>query len=206
VACPEEPSSGELWIGTNKKQGVSVISSNSAQIRIAPDYDETLRYALPVEVLGERPFNLLAIWMMKEPVHYVPNLVAILEHYTPFIERCPTVVAGDFNANPNFDAEHRRYLFSSITDRFDQLSLSSAYHSHTGESLGQETQATHYYRYHQDQPFHIDYLFFPLDWHAALTTVTVGNFDDFASLSDHRPLSAQFSDSIYSQLKTESGS
>ncbi len=79
VARPKETSPSELWIGTDPRQGVSVIAGDGKQIRISPDYDGTLRFALPVEVLGAFPFQLLAIWMLREPVHYVPNLVAILD-------------------------------------------------------------------------------------------------------------------------------
>jgi exodeoxyribonuclease-3 len=161
-------------------------------IRLAADYDNSLRYALPVEVRGAYPFQILAIWMLKEPIHYVPNLVAILEHYRPFLERAPTVILGDFNANRVFDKKHPRYVFDSIAGALDSLGLVSAYHSFTGETFGAESQPTFYFRYHQHEPFHIDYLFFPQSWSSSLNAVTVGNFSDYAGLSDHRPLTAQF--------------
>lgn len=191
LPCPSESSPDELWIGTNPKQGVSVISCTGAPISLAGDYDETLRYALPVEVGGERPFQLLAIWMLKDPEHYVPNLVAILEHYRPFIGRRPTVVAGDFNANPGFDKTHPGYLFGSIAAKFEELGLCSAYHTKTGDVHGQETQPTYFHQYNRQKPFHIDYLFFPLLWRS-LGPVTVGSYDDYSALSDHRPLTASF--------------
>lgn len=192
MARPKEPSPNELWIGSNKNQGLSVISCKGGALRIAADYDPNLKLAVPVEVVGDESFQVLAVWMLKEPIHYVPNLVAILEHYRPFLERGPTIIAGDFNANPTFDRSHRRYLFSSVTAKLEELGFCSAYHTSTGELHGKETQATHYFRYHREEPFHIDYLFFPRAWRSRLGKMSVGNFDDFSGLSDHRPLSAEF--------------
>lgn len=189
---PNESTPDELWIGENPNQGVSVISCTGVPIGLAPEYDETLRYALPVKVGGERPFQLLAIWMLKEPEHYVPNLLATLEHYRPFIEHSPTVVAGDFNVNPGFDKTHARFLFASIASKFGEMGLCSAYHAKSGECHGQESQPTYFHNYHQHEPFHLDYLFFPKIWRSALGQVTVGSYDDYAGLSDHRPLSATF--------------
>ena len=196
VARPKEASPSELWIGNNPRQGLSVIASDGNKIRISPDYDEALRFALPVEVIGAFPFQLLAIWMLREPVHYVPNLVAILEYYRPFIERKSTVIAGDFNANPGFDRKHPRYPFSNIASKLEQLGLCSAYHSFTGEPMGQETKPTLYFLYHKHEPFHIDYMFIPRNWRPALNSISVGTFDEFGGLSDHRPLTAKFSDDL----------
>lgn len=185
--------SDELWIGANPKQGVSVISCAGAPIRLATDfYDEALSYAIPVEVGGPRPFQLLAIWVLKKPVHYVPNLVAILEHYRPFIARAPTVVAGDFNANPLRDRHHPKHRFVSVSSVLEQSDLRSAYHSKTEEDHGQEKQPTYFHHYQQQQPHHFDYLYCPKSWLPSLREVTVGSFQAHAGQSDHRPVSATF--------------
>jgi hypothetical protein len=198
IARSEGASSDEVWIGADPRQGVSVISCNGAPIRLAAEcYDEALRYALPVEVGGPRPFQLLAIWVLKEPEHYVPNLVAILEHYRAFIARAPTVVAGDFNANPCFDQAHPQYPFGAISARLEKAGLCSAYHARTGEVPGRESQATHFHQYNPGKPFHLDYLYCPQDWRAALGEVTVGSFEAHAGRSDHRPLSATFGAEIF---------
>ena len=161
-------------------------------MKIATEYSQTLHYARPVEIGGKQPFQILAIWMLKEPVHYAPNLVAILEHYREFLARGPTVIAGDFNANPKFDAQHKHYLFETITAKFDELGLCSAYHECTGEAHGAETQPTFYFRRHRNRPFHIDYLLCPKPWRSKLGEITVGSYEAFAGLSDHRPITAQF--------------
>jgi exodeoxyribonuclease-3 len=62
----------------------------------------------------------------------------------------------------------------------------SAYHTHYGERQGAETHPTHYFRHHQDKPFHIDYVFVPKRW--KLRSVEVGSFREWGHLSDHVPM------------------
>lgn len=188
IARPDVTTPQELWIGTNPRQGVSVLSCTGFALRLAKDYDENLQFGLPVEVIGPHPFQLLSIWAMKGDVHYVPNLVSILEHYRSFIERAPTVVAGDFNANPGFDAVHPEFLFRTITAKLDEYGLVSAYHTITGESHGHETRPTLYHTYNEKKAFHIDYLCCPKAWMPSLGKVEVGGYADYAKLSDHRPM------------------
>jgi endonuclease/exonuclease/phosphatase family metal-dependent hydrolase len=198
ITQPEGSPADELWIGANPKQGVSVISCAGAPIRLAAEfYDEALRYALPVEVGGARPFQMLAIWVLKEPVHYVPNLVAILEHYRAFIARAPTVVAGDFNANPLRDRHHPRYQFSGLSSLLENLGLESAYHAQTGDKHGMEKQPTYFHHYKQEQSHHFDYLYAPRPWFTSLGEVTVGSYEAHAGRSDHRPLSATFGPGVF---------
>ena len=121
---------------TYKTHGLSIVSCNGTPIRLAADFDNALEYALPVEVLGERSFQLLAIWMARDPVHYVPNLVAILDRYRAFLNRAPTVVLGDFNASVTFDAQHPRYLFRTIAAKLAETGHCSAYHASSGEPFG----------------------------------------------------------------------
>ncbi len=188
IARPDVTTPQELWIGTNPRQGISVLSCTGVALRLAKDYNEKLHFGLPVEVLGPQPFQLLAIWAMKGDVHYVPNLVSILEHYRSFIGRAPTVVAGDFNANPGFDAVHPEFLFSTITTKLAEFGLASAYHTITGETHGRETRPTLYHTYNEKKAFHIDYLYCPKAWMSSLGKVEVGGFADYAKLSDHRPM------------------
>ncbi len=93
-----------------------------------------------------------------------------------------------------FDRAHPRYPFRSVSSKFEELGLCSAYHAFTGEPIGQETRPTFYFRYHRHAPFHIDYILIPQSWRPALSSVSVGTFDEFAGLSDHRPLTARFTD------------
>lgn len=192
IAKPATPDPSGVWVGEDPKQGLSVVSCKGAPIDLAPEYDPALRYALPIQVGGSRPFQLLGIWMLSKPIHYVPNLVAILERYRAFIGRAPTIVTGDFNANPGFDRHHPRHRFSSIDGRMCELGLFSAYHTFTREPHGQEKQPTFFMQYKEAKPYHIDYLYLPEAWRRNLRSVQVGSYADYAGQSDHRPLTANF--------------
>jgi endonuclease/exonuclease/phosphatase family metal-dependent hydrolase len=195
LARPEEASGNEIWEGENPRQGISILSRNGAQIRLSPDYDPALRFAVPVEViLGTREFNLLAVWVQSDPVHYVPNLLEILAHYGPFLARGPSVVAGDFNANPCFDVRNPKHLFGSLSKSLGELGLCSAYHEFTGETHGKEASPTFYFHHHRESPYHLDYVYLPRAWAGSIEAVDVGSFDDFSGLSDHRPVSVTIGD------------
>lgn len=62
--------------------------------------------------------------------------------------------------------------------------LLSAYHR--DRSFGREPDPTHYFLWKQDRPFHLDYCFVPRTW--IVDEVTVGSFEEWARLSDHRPV------------------
>ena len=55
----------------------------------------------------------------------------------------------------------------------------SAYHSFCGESFGEETRPTHYFRRKEDATFHLDYVFcLSVPWAQHITKVEVGRYDD----------------------------
>jgi exodeoxyribonuclease III len=64
--------------------------------------------------------------------------------------------------------------------------LISACHTHRCEKQGAETRPTYYFYRHQDQPFHIDYVFVPKGWR--VKSVEVGPFREWGQLSDHVPV------------------
>ena len=72
----------------------------------------------------------------------------------------------------------------TVSRRLHSEGLVSAYHG--DRPLGRESDPTHYFQWRQDRPFHLDYCFVPRSW--LLDRVHVGNYADWASLSDHRPV------------------
>src|SRR5690606_1092327 len=97
------------------------------------------------------------------------------------------VLAGDFNSNAAWDRPNRPLDHSRIVNRLEaDFGLVSAYHASTGCAYGGEVHATHYFRWQEDGPFHIDYCFVPREWR--LSRVEVGGFEEWRELSDHRPL------------------
>ena len=66
----------------------------------------------------------------------------------------------------------------------------SAYHAKSREKPGEESQPTHYFRWNEQQVFHLDYCFAPKIW--SVSDVRVGSYDSCSDLSDHRPLCVDF--------------
>lgn len=194
IARPDAQSVNEIWAGEDPRQGISVVSPRGVPIRLSPDHNPSLRFAVPIEVLGAKPYNVLVIWVQEDPVDYVPNLIGILDFCRPFLEGRPSVVAGDFNANPSFDSQHPKRTFGSLNSRLEALGLESAYHAFAHESHGQETKPTFYFQYNREKPFHIDYLYIPKVWNDAIKAVEVGGFDEYSGLSDHRPVTVEIAD------------
>jgi endonuclease/exonuclease/phosphatase family metal-dependent hydrolase len=94
------------------------------------------------------------------------------------------VFAGDFNGNVDFDKPRSRLKWSDCFDRLSSRGLVSAYHRDA--PFGKEADPTHYFRWKQERPFHIDYCFVPREW--PIESVSVGSYADWATLSDHRPV------------------
>lgn len=63
--------------------------------------------------------------------------------------------------------------------------MRSAWHSHVGEMLGQESRPTHYWRSSQ-KPFHIDYAF--VSHQLATENVEIASREHLRGMSDHAPL------------------
>jgi endonuclease/exonuclease/phosphatase family metal-dependent hydrolase len=105
----------------------------------------------------------------------------------------PTVVLGDFNSNVLWNHLHspgRNH--TALVQACARLGLISAYHHHFGEEHGKETRATSYFQWKRSRPYHIDYCFVPGAWASHLVSVEVGSYEQWADLSDHRPVIVDF--------------
>ena len=72
--------------------------------------------------------------------------------------------------------------------RVSRLGLKSAYHTGADCSYGEEHHPTYYHYKKFRNPFHLDYCFVPSKWLAGEFTASVGSFDDWSEVSDHRPI------------------
>ena len=145
---------------------------------------------VPVRVHGAKvDFNLLAIWACpvgtKRADKYIGAVHRCLVEHSRWFSNAPVVVAGDFNNNSQLDASRPGRNHTEVVRIFEGHGL-SAYHSHYGEKQGAERRPTHYFQHHQEEPFHIDYVFVPKSWH--LKSVEVGSFPEWRHLSDRVPL------------------
>jgi endonuclease/exonuclease/phosphatase family metal-dependent hydrolase len=135
--------------------------------------------------------GLLGIWSAPEPpVRYGQEVIAILQANAAWISTGEVVVAGDFNIDADGvgNGHAGAALFAQLAELMGELGLVSAYHTHTGETFGQESAMTHFHRRNPHAGFHIDYCLIPASWEERLVRVEVGAPAEWLGLSDHMPL------------------
>ena len=135
-----------------------------------------------MRVLGPVSFNLLAVWAKPDPSYVSAALDGILQ-FESLLES-PTVIIGDFNSHWRWD-KSELVNHSHLIERLEGFGLVSAYHSIHGR---EDEIPTLYWRWQQDAKYHIDYCFVPRSWQPQLKSVVIGNYEDWAEKSDHRPL------------------
>ena len=173
-------------MGNHHKNGIAILVQDKLTAKIGPIDNNAQWSIVPITVSGEFSFNLLAVWTRVER-KYILSLDKALDIYADFLKKSPSVIIGDFNANAIWDNPNKDTDFTRVANRLEnEFCLRSAYHDFYDEKYGEETHATHHFRWHKDEPFHIDYCFIPAAW--KLQKVQVGSYDDWGATSDHCPL------------------
>jgi exodeoxyribonuclease-3 len=185
----DAPAGHWAWGGSDRNQGIGVVSYGDYHVALHPKHDSKLGSAIAVAVTGPHEFFLLAIWARvpyREPVYRA------LKKYRKQLTDGPAVVAGDFNSNKNWDKSTRPHNHGRNVAVLEEMGIFSAYHDFRGVAQGDETESTHYWRYRtqQDTIFHIDYCFVPEPWLSRITSVEIGKAHDWIEnrRSDHVPL------------------
>lgn len=178
-----------LWFGDNSRQGIAVLANGLYRIRALAAAADVPRYVIPIEVTGPMNFILIAIWSKADKDNpYVEGVIRAVEIYRNLF-KYPTVLAGDLNSNAIWDAGHATgKSHSHLVGILSDLGLVSSYHHLHREAHGKEKQATYYFQWKEERPFHLDYCFIPAKWAANLRRVEVGSYSDWKESSDHRPL------------------
>jgi endonuclease/exonuclease/phosphatase family metal-dependent hydrolase len=139
-------------------------------------------------VLGAVSFTVVAVWAQQEPT-YSEALRCGLTVYRDLLAAGPSVLLGDFNSSVAWDTKHGRTDHRELENQLRQeFGLVSAYHAATGEEPGSESRPTHFWRWQEASPFHLDYCYLPETWAPGLRKVIVGSYNDWADASDHRPV------------------
>lgn len=138
-------------------------------------------------------FQVIGIWSCPPTASgrsYGIEVLDTLEAHAESIATTPTVIAGDFNIEFGGAEDHRIHSFAQVVDRMAELGLVSAYHAWAGVEHGAEPVKTHFYRTHEAEGFHIDFVFVPASWVSRLRSVEVGSHRDWVAtgLSDHVPI------------------
>ena len=127
---------------------------------------------------------------MRQP-SYVGGILRGLDCYREFLQGAPSIVIGDFNS-PGNDARSRSHhaaLEDRLLTEFALMNAWRVYAERTGQPID---EPTYYLQRQNDRPFHIDYCFFPEAWASTLRSVEIGNYSDWATDSDHRPILVEF--------------
>jgi hypothetical protein len=190
---PDQPD--RVWFGDNGGKGLGVVANDGFRLRKLASEPGTPKYVEPLLVSGPVEFLLFAVWTTNETAsRYVRGACKAVDTYSPLIRSRPAVFAGDFNSNAIWDKDYPDDLnHSALVRRMDEHGLISAYHYARHVPQGSEPEPTYYHQCKRDQPFHIDYCFVPSAWAQSIAKVVVGNFDDWSGISDHRPLTVDFS-------------
>ena len=192
-ARPTSTSSTCLWFGDYENQGICVLAGTGYTLEAVLPIPDLPRYVVPVRVRGPESFLLFAVWTHREPTYVEPVLRAA-EAYAELIRSEPTVIMGDFNSNAIWDKRRKPARdHAALVNALAELGLVSSYHHFFGEAHGKETRPTHYFRWHEHEPFHLDYCFIPQGWTERLVNVEVGSYERWKQWSDHRPLTVDIS-------------
>ena len=149
------------WVGDPGQKGLALIAYGDWKLSPA-EMVVSERWFLPrYATNGKEKVDLVGVWLnpAKGASHdYVSPTLRALEQLREFISPGPSIVAGDFNASVSVDhrlAPKRR--FSAVLKKLDELHLCSAWHVHTSEQQGSETQHTYFHFWDEERKFHIDF-------------------------------------------------
>lgn len=181
-----------LWTGLNKNKGLGVFSFDQTKIESVAIDDNQGYLFLPVKVIGSINLNLLAVWAFNHrnplPESSKITTAEVITKYKNFLGTPASVVAGDFNHNPIWDALIPRHKFRDTLKVLAEIGMSSAYHDLTKEEFGKESAATFYWQRKLNQPYHIDYAFLTKDLKSSSQQFKIGSPDQYLCHSDHMPI------------------
>ncbi|GLX70815.1 endonuclease/exonuclease/phosphatase family protein [Paenibacillus glycanilyticus] len=186
-----------IWYGDNPWKGLGVFATSQYELSVHPAYDDQYKWIVPISVSGgTENLTIIAVWTKNHKIRnlsYIGQLYMALQQYKSLLQTEQCIVVGDLNSNAIWDYYSRVGNHTAVVDLLRGYGIESAYHHFYGEPHGQETRPTHYFRYDQKKPFHIDYVFAPINWLSRMQTVEVGTYDDWRDApSDHVPLIVKF--------------
>jgi hypothetical protein len=180
--------SSHAWLDDAEAKGLAVLTFGEWRLQRV-DEPTRVPWVLPVDVRGSTPFRLLAIWTVQREgwPSYETQVSEAIEAYGPELRDGSTVLAGDLNC---VHQGMRLTQHRANVNTLRSSGVESAYHAAHGVDTGVEADATLYWHWNRESPFHCDLAFVPQLWTHNLGGVEVGRFDDWVAprLSDHVPV------------------
>lgn len=184
-----------LWVGPNKNIGIGIFAFNGYKLELFPQYDESLKWIIPVRVRGKENFNLLGVWAVNNPLDrrasYIGQVYLALQKYADLLGE-PTILVGDFNSSIIWDDIPRVGNHSTVLELLARHNIFSTYHIYYGEEQGKESRKTYYFNNYLHQSYHTDFCFASQTFLDRMERVEVGSYGNWHGISDHCPLIIDF--------------
>lgn len=185
-----------LWFGKNQNKGLAIFSYSNFRFTVLDNHNQDLQMIIPIAVTdGQFDFNLFAIWA-NNPTdrngQYIEQIWKAVHHYKDLLTDTKTILVGDFNSNTIWDRKHRESNHSNVVKLLEAKGIFSTYHIHHNQTQGTEEHPTLYMYRHKDKPYHIDYCFASKDLLEKVSSVEIGDFDEWVKYSDHVPVVVTF--------------
>lgn len=168
------------------RRGIGVFSYTETEIRPVDADDPLYGFRRYEARRGNLEFNVVAVWTSatkRAATSYMQAHEGVSRH-AEWMRHRPTVVLGDFNDN----ASWKKSNWAKLLELLAPLDLVSAYHEHSGEGFGEESQATYFHHGQDKTVAHLDYCFLPASWATHITDVRVQRGENWQTVSDHLPL------------------
>lgn len=185
-----------VWHGKNLNKGIGVFSYSDYRFKLLECHNTDFKNILPISVTGGKvDFILFAIWANNpedKDGHYVTQIWKALHHYEDLIAANKAILVGDFNSNTIWDRPKREGNHSRLVEKLEAYQIFSTYHYFHHQQQGKEEHATLFLYRHQNKPYHMDYCFASHYFVEKLKHVEIGSFEEWATYSDHCPLTVEF--------------
>ncbi len=185
-----------LWFGDNKNKGVGIFSLGNYRFKLLDEYNSDFKTIVPILVSnGSTEFILFAICANNpndKQNQYIQQVWKAINYYDKLFHNIPTLLVGDYNSNKIWDKKRKIGTHSDVVNFLAKKEIHSSYHHHFEEEQGEESQPTFYLYRHENKAYHIDYCFTSKEFINSIESVSVGKFEQWASLSDHMPIMMVF--------------
>ncbi len=176
-----------IWKGDNQYKGLGVFAGKNIQLQEL-DWDSSgLEYFISCRINGD--FNLIATWCHganKSKYKYIGQMWQYVQRHKSKFQTA--VILGDFNSNAFWDKAGRNWNHSDVVQELKEVGIHSVYHNYFDEEQGKENKPTFYLVKNLNKPYHLDYIFASRELTDNYVNLSVGNPDQWLSLSDHMPI------------------
>lgn len=184
-----------FWYGDNPNKGIGVYSYSDFTISISELHNPDFRYVIPLIIKNSHiEFILIAVWCQKPKIsdNYGIHTWNAIRYYSQLLSNEKVIMAGDFNSSSIWDKKKREANHSNIVDKLKIKGIENVYHVFYNEEQGKESRATLYMHRKVDRPYHIDFCFASNYFINRLKDVSIGQYEIWTRLSDHKPVICEF--------------